>query len=370
MEEKSKILFVDDEKNFLDGLRLMLRPHRKEWAMTFVTSVDEAMAHLKKEAVDAVISDVEMPGKNGFDLLEGLRKSKKFSNLPVIILTGSADSDYKSRALDHGATDLLNKPVSIHDLIARIRNVLRLKSYQDRLRNQNIILDKKIRERTIELEVAHRSLLLRLAKAGEFRDEETGDHVLRVALCCKLLAQTADLPENEVESILITSPLHDVGKIGIPDAVLLKPGRLDPEERKIVETHSEIGAAILLENPKFLPVFFGILAPLIESSPSLVEDPLREKAAEIALSHHEKWDGSGYPKGLREDAIPIAGRIAAITDVYDALRAKRPYKEPFSVEKSRGIIQEGAGKHFDPMLVEVFLEIHDEFEAIISGYHD
>jgi len=370
MGGKQNILFVDDEPNFLNGLRRMLREHRHEWEMHFAESADEALALTDKVEYDSVVSDVQMPGKTGFDLLIALRKGEATKAVPVVILTGNAEVDMKRKALQLGATDLLNKPVNTEDLVARIRSVLRLKTYQDELKNQNVILEQKVRDRTAELEFLHRDIVWRLAKAGELRDEETGDHVIRVANYCRILAEHLDLDKETVETIFLTAPLHDLGKIGIPDNILLKPGKLDAEEWRIMKTHAEIGSKVLLEEPKGMSDFIKYHGRIFEGKCSPDVDIIRNAAAIIALSHHEKWDGSGYPKGLVGEDIPLNGRIVALADVYDALRSDRPYKKAFSPEKTLAIIEEGAGSHFDPRIFEIFVKVRDEFEGIRQKYSD
>ena len=342
----------------------MLRGHRDEWELSFAQSVDEAVETVAGKAFDTIVSDVSMPGKTGLDLLKILKEKNVSEVVPVIILTGNAESDLKRTALDLGATDLLNKPVTQEDLIARIRNTLRLKEFQDALRNQNEILDQRVKERTIDLEHARRDIIWRLAKAGEYRDEETGDHVIRVASCCYELASALDLDDGDRQAIFLTSPLHDVGKIGIPDKILLKPGKLTPEERAIMETHCEIGAAILQDEPKGMNKF--VQTPESDESPNSTEDndELRKLAVTIAMTHHEKWDGNGYPNGLAGDDIPICGLIVAIADVFDALRSERPYKKPYSHEETLELMRAGRGSHFAPHVFDAFESIAADFEKI------
>lgn len=364
---KKRLLFVDDEPNFLNGIRRMLRSHRDAWDMEFVNSVDDAVGLTADAEYDAVISDVNMPLKNGLDLLSILRDRDNTRNIPIIILTGNAEADLKRRALDLGATDLLNKPVGQEDLVARIRSVLRLKAYQDELRDQNIILERRVRERTADLERARRDIICRLAKAGEFRDEETGDHVIRVACCSEALAKAVGLPEQDVELIFLTSPLHDLGKIGIPDNILLKNGPLTPEERLMMQQHCQIGASILTAQPKGMSRFLD-LPRIPGSAMSDNTDALRETAATIMLTHHEKWDGSGYPNALREDQIPVAGQIVAVADVYDALRSSRPYKKAFTVEETLSRMKDGRGSHFAPDVYDAFEKIVDTFEDVRARF--
>lgn len=362
--KKKKILFVDDEQNFLDGIRRMLRDQRDSWSMEFVNGVEEALERCAEIEFDTVVSDVNMPVKTGLDLLEALRGDERTRTIPIIILTGNAETDLKRQALDLGATDLLNKPVGHEDLVARLRSVLRLKEYQDELRDQNAYLEQRVRERTADLENARRDIIWRLAKAGEFRDEDTGEHVIRVACCCRALALALELPDDEIQKIFLTSPLHDLGKIGIPDRVLLKTGTLDESERLIMDQHCEIGASILMAQPKAIAAFLESADETGLQPPATEADKLREVATTIIMTHHEKWDGTGYPQGIKADEIPISGQICAVADVYDALRSERPYKKPYGVEKTMEQMRAGRGSHFSPHVFDIFESIADEFEEI------
>lgn len=367
---KKRVLFVDDERNFLEGVRLMLRNQRDAWELSFATSADEALEKVADTDFHAIVSDVTMPGKTGLDLLAALREQGVTERTPVVILTGNAEADLKRRALDLGAADLLNKPVTAEDLMARLRSVLRLRAYQDELQEYNEHLERKVQERTIELEHSRRDILWRLAKAGEFRDEETGDHVVRVACCSRVLAEALGLDGPFIRAIFLTSPLHDIGKIGVPDVILLKRGPLNPEEQRTMERHCEIGVSILLDQPKGARALFdlpGDLAAGLEAATAL-RDELRDMAATIVMTHHEKWDGAGYPNRLKGGAIPLPGRIVALCDVYDALRSRRPYKEAFSVEKTREVLAAGSGSHFDPEVYAAFERVADEFEDIRARY--
>lgn len=370
-DNRKQILFVDDESNFLAGIRRMLRPFRNQWKLHFAESVDQALSACEETDFDAIVSDVNMPEKTGFDLLKALKGSPVTRDIPVIILTGNAESDLKRRALDDGATDLLNKPVSIEDLTARVRNATQLKAYQDQLRNQNAILEVKVRERTLALEQSRMDIIWRLAKAGEFRDEDTGEHVVRVAACCRALAEAMNLEKGFTEALFATSPLHDIGKIGVPDGILLKSGRLSADERRIMERHCEIGAAILLEKPRGIEYFGATHEEAIHVMDA--DDSgwdLRKLAAEIAMTHHERWDGSGYPRGLQGDAIPIAGQITAVADVFDALRSTRSYKPAYDVDKTVELMEKGKGTHFSPDAFDAFRQIVDTFEEIRNGLAD
>lgn len=362
-----QILFVDDDADFLEGLKRILRSQRQEWNMQFVDGVDAAMAVTGEVDLDAIVSAADMPVKSGLDLLKELQSSPATSTIPTVILTGSADSNLKRRALDLGATDLLSKPVEPEDLLARIRSVIRLKDYQDQILDQNVLLEHKVRERTRDLEHSRLDIVWRLAKAGEFRDEETGQHVMRVAWCSQILAKQLGLDKTLVAQIFATSPLHDIGKIGIPDGILLKKGELDPQEWAFMERHCAIGAAILMDKPKGLPLEFEHGDEAIAAND---ENSLLTLAAEIALNHHERWDGAGYPNRLAGEDIPISGRIVAVADVYDALRSARSYKDPCEVEEVVNMIEVEAGKQFSPAIVKAFGESVAEFEAIRARYEE
>jgi len=368
-ELKWKILFVDDEERFLDGLRRILYRDREKWDMHYATSVDEAMDKLKSEKFDTVVSDVNMPEKDGFDLLDEMAMDETLKNIPIIILTGNAEFKLKRKALEKGATDLLNKPVVVEDLRARIRNVLQIKEYQDQLKLQNENLELLVLQRTKELEESRVEIILRLAKAGEYRDEDTGNHVLRVGCYSRIIAENLGFDKDFANMIFLTSPLHDIGKIGIPDNILLKPGKLSDKEWKIMRRHCKIGEEILTHNPKGIKLFTTLGGSDICDFEHML-NPLEKMSSTIAMAHHEKWDGSGYPNSLSGEDIPIEGRIVAICDVYDAISSERPYKKAFPEEVTLKILEEGIGKHFDPEVVNAFFESLDEIRAIRSQYSD
>lgn len=358
-----QVLFVDDEPRILDMFRRILREQSQVWQMSFATSVDEALVLMEDTNFDTIVSDVTMPDKDGFELLRVLQSQPKTMDIPVIILTGNAEKNLKRKALDSGATDLLDKPVEQEDLISRIRSVLRLKEYQDEIKSQNETLERKVKERTHELERSRLEIIWRLAKAGEYRDNDTGNHVVRVGWYCRAMAEVLGEDAEFVNLISLTSPLHDIGKIGIPDAVLLKPGKLTPEERVTIETHCAIGAHILREQPKGM-----LLLGQAETSPAPViweefDDPFLRMASSIALGHHERWDAHGYPAGTGGEAIPMEARIVALADVYDALCSVRPYKEAFSHEVALEIIRKEDG-HFDPRVLAAFESLAERFQSI------
>lgn len=370
MSEKKQILFVDDEISVLHALRRALRGERNVWHMHFAHSVDDALETVRGAPIDAIVTDITMPERDGFDLLAALQDSDATRDIPVVVLTGLADVDVKRRALARGAVDLLNKPIVAEDLIARLRSVLRLKGYQDELKNQNATLEQRIKERTVELEQSHLEIIWRLAKASEYRDEQTGNHVVRVGGYCRTLAEHLGMSREFVETIFLTSPLHDIGKIGISDTILLKNGPLNATEWTIMQRHCEIGHQILQQAPLGLTTFLRWRGDHFTDRRRSLQNPLLKEAAIIALTHHEKWDGSGYPNGLQGEQIPLAARIVAIADVYDALSHARPYKPAFPESRVLTIMTEDSRKHFDPGVFEAFLEVKGEFARIKHNLAD
>ncbi len=361
---KKHVLFVDDEPNVLDGLRRMLRGERGRWELDFAGSADEALDRMRAGDFDAVVSDVNMPGKDGFALLAEMRMAERTQDVPIIILTGRHETDIKRRALDLGAADLLNKPVEPQDLIARLRSVISLKDYQDEIKGQNAILERKVKDRTAELEGSRLDIIWRLGKAAEHRDEETGNHVVRVGCYSRVIAETLGADREFVEMLFVTSPLHDIGKIGIPDAVLLKPDPLDKDEWDVMKRHCVIGAEILREDSKVMNAFLAWRGARTYGDNGNAQDPILKMASSIALTHHEWWDGTGYPTGLAGEEIPLESRIVALADAYDALCSKRPYKPALSEAEALSVIHDEVGRHFDPAVSAAFEESIKELRAI------
>lgn len=345
-----QILFVDDEQLIQDSLRRSLRAKREEWTMHFASGVDEALALLEHQAIDVITTDVNMPLRDGFELLHAVRTSEHWGDIPVIILTGNGEQGLKRRALDEGATDLLGKPVDREELIARISNALRLKDAQDTVKQQNAVLEVRVRERTAQLELARVELIWRLGKAGEFRDSNTGYHIVRVGFFAGEMARTMGLDEVFTRRVQLSSPLHDIGKIGIPDEILLKPGKLDSAEWEVMRRHTTIGAEILRDT-----IVSKAHAEQLGMDPTcVVGNPLAEMGAEIAQNHHERWDGSGYPNAIAGEDIPVSARLTSLADVYDALSSARPYKEPLKEEQVLAMMANGRGSQFDPDMFDAF----------------
>ncbi len=358
----NRILFVDDEPNVLDALRRMLHAHRGEWDIEFVADPMAAWDTLQDGTYDVLVSDVSMPGISGLDLLERVKASQRLRRLSVIILTGLGDRDLKRRALDLGADDLLSKPVDPEDLLARLRSALRLKTYEDELALHNQRLEEQVRERTAALYRSRMEVVWRLAKAAEYRDDETGNHVIRVGCMSRIVAETLGMDRQFVETIFAAAPLHDIGKIGIPDAILLKPGALSRDEWHVMRRHCRIGAKILAEETAVEGAFEKWLGRC-DGDGKRFDNPILQMATNVALMHHEKWDGTGYPQQLSGEHILMEARIVAVADIFDALTSRRPYKEPYPESEALEILRDMARSHFDPQVYEAFRK---SFPAIRS----
>jgi putative two-component system response regulator len=281
-----------------------------------------------------------MPHLDGLAVMDELNEIAEATYLPILILTGDLSPEARRDALSRGAKDFVHKPFSTDEVLLRIGTLLETRFLYLQIQNQNQILEAKVRERTRELEAAQFEIIDRLAKAAEFRDDNTGQHTERVGEMSALIAREIGLADSQVSLIRRAAPLHDVGKIGIPDKILLKPGRLTTDEFATVRTHTTIGARIL-SGSRF---------------------PILRLAEEIAFSHHERWDGQGYA-GIAGEAIPLPGRIAAIADVFDALTQQRPYKDAWTVDRAVSEIEQQSGRQFDPALVDAFLRIIDQRDA-------
>ena len=364
---RKRLLFIDDDVNTLEGLRWMLRPEAEQWDMHFVSGAEEAWELIEAIDFDTIVLDLFLPGMDGFEFLRRLEESERTQEIPVVILTGHPEENLKRRALELGATDLIMKPYVCEDLLARLHNILRLKGYQDELKHQKLTLEEQVKQRTAELEDSRLDIILRLGKAAEYRDEETGNHILRVGCYCRTLAEELGMSRDFSEMVFMTSPMHDIGKIGIPDWILLKPGKLTAEERQEMERHCRIGYDILLQEPDGLKPFLQWHRNRV-----VVEqkNPLLEMAGAIALGHHERWDGNGYPNQRAGEDIPLEARMAALADVYDALRSERPYKSGFSQEKTLAIMREEEIGHFDPEILAAFDKVKGIFNDIREQLSD
>ena len=344
---KAKILVVDDEQANIALLEDVLE---NEGYANFKSTADsrKALDLYKEFHPDLVLLDLNMPYLDGFQVMEQLKEVEKDSYAPILVLTAQSDRNTRLRALAAGARDYIEKPFDITEVTQRISNMLEIRLLHNQVRDQNLILEEKVRARTRELEETRQEAILRLGRAAEYRDNETGMHVIRMSRLSAKLAKKIGLSDDECQLILQASPMHDVGKIGIPDEILLKPGKLNKDEWAIMKKHPEIGAEIL----------------------SGSHSAVMKMAESIALTHQERWDGSGYPNNLKGEEIPLAGRIVAICDVFDALTSKRYYKEAFSIEKSMEIIEQSSGKDFESRLVEAFKKALPEMIRIVKELPD
>ncbi len=341
------ILIVDDNATNVKLLEMTLEVEGFANVKS-TTDPREVLDLQQQEKFDVILLDIQMPHMDGFEVMDQLRGIAEGDYMPVLVLTAQQDMETRLRALECGARDFVTKPFDRSEVINRIYNMLEVRFLYNERRRQAEVLEAKVKERTQQLQDSRLELIRRLGRAGEYRDNETGMHVIRMSKSCRSLALRAGLDENTAELILQASPMHDVGKIGIPDNILLKPGKLEPDEWEIMKTHSTIGADIIGEHDS------GIM----------------QMAYAIALTHHEKWDGTGYPHGLKGEEIPIEGRIATICDVFDALTSERPYKKSWSVEKAVDFINQNAGSQFDPDLVGHFNDALEEILAIRKKHAD
>ncbi|MFZ6757716.1 response regulator [Undibacterium sp. Ji50W] len=348
--KSARILIVDDEERNVKLLQVLLQS--EGYATASASNGRDALAMAVNAPPDLILMDIMMPGMDGFETVTALKAHSATQHVPVIMLTALDDRHSKLRALEAGAEEFLSKPIDRADLNVRVRNLLRLKEYGDFLNDHNQLLEQQVKQRTNQLEDAYRETVFTLVRAAEHKDEETGHHVRRISYYCQVLAQAMNLPLEFHDAIFQSSPMHDIGKIGIPDHVLLKPGSFTMDEWNIMRTHCALGASIL----------------------SSGGSPYTEMGAEIALNHHERWDGTGYPNGLKGAAIPIAARVMQICDVYDALRSRRPYKPAFDHQRSMAIIAHGDGRtepgHFDPVVLACFVAQGDRFAAIYDQHDD
>jgi len=332
--QNARFLVVDDE---LANLRLLERTLEK-WGYANVwstTDAREAAVLFQEHQPDLILLDLMMPHLDGFQVIENLKPlTPPGDYLPILMLTADANPATKRRALAAGAKDFLIKPFDQNEILLRIYNLLETRYLHLQLRDQNKLLEERVRERTLELEESQIEVLQRLARAAEFRDDDTGQHTQRVGAIAALLAQELGLPQDQVESMRRAAPLHDVGKIAISDSILLKPAKLSTEEYETMKIHTTTGAELLAGG----------------------RSEMVKMAACIALSHHERWDGSGYPHGLQQEDIPLPGRIVTVVDVFDALTHARPYKAAWSVEEALAEIRNQSGRQFDPRIVEAFVQ--------------
>ncbi|RXZ38303.1 response regulator [Oxalobacteraceae bacterium CAVE-383] len=331
------ILVIDDSPSNIDLLRAILEPH---YRVKVATGAERALKIVASEAPpDLILLDILMPDVDGYELCRRIKSDARHRRIPIIFVTGLEDAADEERGFASGGEDYITKPIRPAVVLARVKTHLALY-------NQTRELETQVDLRTRELQQTRLEIIHRLGRAAEFKDNETGFHVIRMAHFSRLLAEAVGMDDADV--LFQAAPMHDIGKIGIPDHILLKPGKLTPEEWCIMQTHATIGGDIIGKH----------------------DDPLLAMARTVALSHHEKWDGSGYPLGLKGEDIPLEGRIVAIADVFDALTSTRPYKKPWPVDEAVDWIVAGSGTHFCPILIEPLQQVLPEMLRIKDSYRE
>jgi putative two-component system response regulator len=360
LKQKATILVVDDTPDNLSLMHGLLKDH---YTVKGANNGERAIKIAGGEtSPDLILLDIMMPGIDGYEVCRRLKADEKTRDIPVIFLTAKSDMEDEEQGLELGAVDYITKPVSPPILLARVRTQLALKASADFLRDKNEFLEAEVTKRTREVMAIQDVTILAMASLAETRDSDTGNHIRRTQHYVKSLAWklsthprfSAYLTPSNITTLFKSAPLHDIGKVGIPDRILLKPGKLTPEEFEIMKTHTTLGRDAISHAEHDLGMDVAFLT----------------MAKEIAYSHQEKWDGSGYPQGLSGDRIPISARLMAVADVYDALISRRIYKQPMSHADAVQIIKQSSGRHFDPDVVEAFIAIEDHFQAIALSYSD
>ena len=361
-ETRKTILIVDDEAI---NIRLLREALKEDYRLLVATNGEKALRQLEvHDDINLVLLDVNMPGISGIQVLDIIKKNPEWQNIPIIFVTAMDQEGDEADGLSRGAVDYITKPISMAIVRARVGSQLLVQQAKYELSQQNKILEQRVAERTKEISETQEVIIHSLTSLAEARDKETGKHILRTQHYVKSLAnllrphplyQDYLAEDSTIDAIFKTAPLHDIGKVGIPDNILLKPGKLTAEEFEIMKTHAQLGGEAMEKAQLSLS---GNGANFLKY------------AKEIAYSHHEKWDGSGYPKGLVGEQIPISGRLMAIADVYDALISVRCYKPAFSHEESVEIMVKGRGSHFDPIMLDHFIENSELFRAIAIKYAD
>lgn len=355
MEEKSTILVVDDDD---DLKKLTTDQLRREGYNVLNASNGSEAFNLIQNLIpppDLVLSDIQMPTSNGLELCQKIKESPQIKDVPVILITGGYHEKEKSEsieviALKMGACDFIEKPIERAIMVVRIQTHLKL---------AKLLKKERAEKNEMEIKIAdlQKEIIYRLLRACEYKDEDTGNHIKRISYYCVAIAEAIEKEKDFCARIAITSSLHDIGKVGIPESILLKPGKLTKEEFDIIKTHTIIGAELLS-------------GELSEDKKNCHLNRLLQDGYQIAYTHHEKWDGSGYPNGFRGEEIPLEGRITAIADVFDALTMNRPYKDAYSFEKAKRIMIEGRGTHFDPYLLDVFFSLENKILEIKNKFAD
>ena len=336
------VLIVDDQSTSRMILEELIRSIEQALVVESFADPIQALEWAKRNTVDLVLTDYKMPYMDGSEFTRWLRQIPSCSDVPVIIITCVDDRSVRYRALEVGATDFLTKPVDHHECRARCRNLLTLRRQQQIIKERAKWLEHAVSRTTEEILLREKETLLRLARAGEYRDEETGNHVVRMARCSRVIADGLRLSDDDCDVIEHAAPMHDIGKIGIPDRILLNTQKLNGDDWEVMKTHTTIGYEILRDSPSCY----------------------LQHGAFIALSHHERFDGNGYPRGRKGDQIPIEARVVAVADVYDALVSWRPYKKPWPMQDAIAYIRSEKGRQFDPDCVDAFNKGLDEIIGI------
>ena len=341
------IVIVDD-----NAVNLMLMAALARSATGFdAVRFDDPVAGLawcREHGADLIVVDFMMPGMDGHQFIEAVRATPHLADVPLVMVTAAGQSEVRRKALEIGATDFLSKPVDAAEIKLRLRNLLAMRHAQNLLRDRAAHLSEEVRVATEAIVVRERDLIMRLSRAAEFRDPETGGHIQRMAHYAASIARHLGEPESYAQALLTAAPMHDIGKLGTPDHILLKTGPLSDPEQAEMRRHADIGGRILADS----------------------DSPLLKLACEIAETHHEKFDGSGYPRGLRGEQIPLGGRIVAVADVFDALNSARPYKPAWSLQAARDYIEQHRGRHFDPRCVDAFIAGWNDVLAIRARFPD
>jgi putative two-component system response regulator len=357
-KKKPTILIVDDTPDNIDLLSSFLR---ESYRVKAAIDGEKALAiAFSGDGPDLILLDIMMPGMDGYEVCRRLKEDPRTSDIPLLFLTARSDIEAEKRGFELGAVDFIIRPISPLIVQARVATHLQLKAARDFLRDKSAYLEQEVARRVRENRSIQDVAIVALGSLAETRDNETGNHIRRTQAYVGVLAEAlkgsprfaASFADGALELIMKSAPLHDVGKVGIPDNILLKPDRLDPQEFAVMKTHTTLGRDALMRAER-----------LVDGDQSFLRF-----AREIAYTHHEKWDGSGYPQGLSGDAIPAAGRLMAVADVYDALISKRVYKPAFSHEKAAEAIGAGSGSHFDPEIVEAFRSTRDSFREIAEAF--
>ncbi len=345
-EGNSSVLVIDDQFTSRTILSQIVQGMSSNTTIVEKSNPELALEWATENTADLVIVDYVMPEMNGIDFVRLLKKLSRYEFVPIIMITIKKDSETRNTALDAGVTDFLSKPINMHECSSRSKNLLTMRKQHVALQSKTDYLERRVKAATFEIRTREKETLMRLARAGEYKDSDTAMHLQRMSLYSRAIAEALGFSEEDAEAIELSAPLHDIGKIGIPDSILTKKGELDSDEMSLMKTHPQIGYDIL------------------ENSPS----KYLQMGGEIALAHHERFDGSGYPNALSGKQIPLSARIVAIADVLDALTSKRSYKHAWNMDKAFEYLVEESGKHFDPDLIIIALSIRKKLQTIHDAH--